>query len=75
MKVQPVTAELAPKVVRAIGQAPLFRGLDERTLNGVAQAAALVHATAGETIARQGEATDSMGLLLNGQARMVLTSS
>ena len=73
MKVQPVTAELAPKVVRAIGQAPLFRGLDERTLNGVAQAAALVHATAGETIARQGEATDSMGLLLNGQARMVLT--
>jgi twitching motility protein PilT len=74
MKVQPVTPELAPKVVRAIGQAPLFRGLDERTLTGIAQAAALIHASAGETIAKQGDAADSMGLLLNGQARMVMTA-
>lgn len=73
MKLQPVTPELAPKVVRALGQTPLFQGLDERGLGHVASAAALLHATAGETIARQGEPADAMGLLLNGQARKLMT--
>ncbi|MEY3012236.1 MAG: hypothetical protein RIT45_971 [Pseudomonadota bacterium] len=73
MKIQPVTPDLAPKVVRAIGQTELFKGLDDRTLNGIAQAAALMHATAAEPLAREGERADAMGVLLNGQARKLLT--
>ncbi|MCB9738303.1 MAG: PilT/PilU family type 4a pilus ATPase [Deltaproteobacteria bacterium] len=73
MKIQPVTPDLAPKVVRAIGQTPLFKGLDDRTLNGIAQAAALMHASLGEAMAREGERADAMGLLLNGQARKMMT--
>ncbi len=72
MKLQPVSPELAPKVVRAIGQTPLFRGLDERTLSAVAQAASLIHATAGEVIVRQGDAPDAMGIVLNGSARLAM---
>ena len=72
MKLQPVSPDLAPKVVRAIGQAPLFRGLDERTLSAVAQAASLIHASAGEVIVRQGDAADAMGLVLNGSARLAM---
>ncbi len=73
MKLQPVSPELAPKVVRAISQAALFRGLDERTLNSIAAAAGLIHASAGEVLARQGEQTEAMGLVLNGAARRVMT--
>ena len=73
MKLQPVSPELAPKVVRAISQAALFRGLDERTLNSIAAAAGLIHASAGEVLAKQGEQTEAMGLVLNGSARRMMT--
>ena len=73
MKLQPVSPELAPKVVRAISQAALFRGLDDRTLHSIAAASGLIHASAGEVLAQQGEQTEAMGLVLNGSARRMMT--
>ena len=70
MKLQPVGADLLPKVVKAMGQCAIFKGLDERALMPVAQQAVLVHCTPGEVLARQGDAADTITILLSGQARM-----
>ena len=70
MKLQPVSAELLPKVVKAMGQCAIFKGLDERNLGPIAQQAVLVHGTAEEVLAQQGEPADTITILLSGKARL-----
>ena len=69
MKKQAVTRELLPKVSAAMARHALFQGLDSGLLGGLAQAGELVHYSGNETIARQGAAAGSFGVVLNGRVR------
>ncbi len=73
MKMQPVSKELLPKVVKAMGQCAFFKGLEERHLTPIAQQAVLVHCQPGETIVRQGDAADTITIPLSGTAKMYLS--
>jgi len=68
MKLQPVTPELLPKVVQAIAQHPLLRGVDARTLSDVVHQSVMVQYAEHEAILTQGDKADSWSVLLRGQA-------
>ncbi|MCO4762587.1 MAG: PilT/PilU family type 4a pilus ATPase [Myxococcales bacterium] len=70
MKQQPVSADLLPKVVKAMSQSAIFRGIPEQQLRGPAQQAMLGHYAAREPMMKVGDRADGFGLLLNGSATL-----
>ncbi len=67
MKMQAIGPDLLPKVVNAMGQTRLFKGIDVRHLGPIAQQGLLAHYADGETIATQGEKADAVHIVLNGR--------
>ncbi len=68
MKIQPVSAELLPKVVQAMATHPYFKPVSARTLQEAAQQGVLAHYQAGEIMQQQGERADAFHLILRGTA-------
>mgnify|MGYP002630694375 FL=1 len=68
MKLQPVSVDLLPKVIKAMSQSALFRGISEQQLAGPAQQAVLAHYAPNEVMMKVGERAEGFGLLLNGSA-------
>lgn len=73
MKLQPVSVDLLPKVIKAMSQSALFRGIPEQQLAGPAQQAVLAHYAPDEMMMRAGEPAESFSLLLNGSAKLTTT--
>ena len=73
MKLQPITPDLAPKLVQALGSHHLLRLADARTLSDIASQSVMAHYAENETVLQQGDRADNWCVVLRGQAAVRVT--
>ena len=73
MKMQPVTQELAGKVVQALGGHPVLKQVDARTLQDVAFQSMLIHYAPEEPLCAQGDKPETFFVVLRGRVTVVAT--
>jgi twitching motility protein PilT len=72
METRAITKENEAKVLKALGDCPLFKALKPEQLGQLLKAAELVAYAPNETIVRQGEAADSFLVLTEGMAAVTV---
>ena len=70
MKMQPISADLSPKVVQAFQALPLFKNVDPTALGWLAAQSVMCACVADETIGHQGDLADACHVLLRGQVSL-----
>ena len=68
MRTIPLDTELRSRVAATLAQAPLFQGLNAEQLDKVVGLAVLMQFDAGETLVRQGDASEGMFVVVRGEA-------
>ncbi len=70
-----LNAEHAQKMVRALKRSVLFRGFDDDKLEKLAARCQLVRADPGERVVEEGKAADALFVILEGEARVLVTTN
>ena len=70
-----LNADLALKMVRALKRSVLFRSLDDDKLEKVASRSQLVRVDPGERVVEEGKSADALFIILDGEARVLVTTA